>query len=167
MSILETSAFRVGLPDSPEGRFSVDVMRLAGLETALKETASAYLRIFRDEGLQDVRRILGISSAGETFGAILAYSEKKPMLWLRDLRTPSQRRITGVVQPGDSILLVDGLYNSETLLKAARIIEAEGGLVTDALVLIAGIGVPSDHIKTHFLLRLSEVVDYMHSKSSC
>jgi orotate phosphoribosyltransferase len=164
-SVLETSAIRVVAPDSPDRPFLIDVMKLAGTTRALKETANAYQYLFRAEKLQDTRRIAGVSPAGETFASLLSFLEKKPLLWLSAVRIPSQRRVAGVLQPGDSVLLVDGLYNYEIIADAAKTIEAEGGLVTDVLVLIAD-QVQPQQIRVHSLLAQSEIIEYIHSKGA-
>lgn len=167
--ILRMSAFQITTSESREAPYSIDLMKLAGSAQALKETARAYQLLFRAENLQETQRIAGISPAGETFAALLSYLEKKPLLWLGAVRTTPQRRITGLLQPGDSVLLVDGVHEPTILVEAARTVQAEGGLANDALVLIGNAQTGStteDLVKVHALLSVSEIIDYMASKGA-
>jgi orotate phosphoribosyltransferase len=48
-----------------------------------------------------------------------------------------ERKIEGILMPGNRVLLVDDLITTGlSLKKAATAIRAEGGVVTDALVLL-------------------------------
>ena len=68
----------------------------------------------------------------------------------------------GILLPGDRVLLVDDLITSGgSMLKAAEAVRAEGGVVTDAVVLLDreenGKGnLAKDGIKLHYLLTTSE-----------
>ncbi len=84
-------------------------------------------------------RIAAIPIAGTPFAALLAFRLNKPFLYTRqDLRLRGrERRVEGVLLPGDRVLLVDDLVTTgQSLLKAASAIRAEGGLVSDAFVLL-------------------------------
>ena len=84
-------------------------------------------------------RIGGIPIAGTPFAALLAFRLNKPLLYTRQnlqLRG-RERRVEGVLLPGDRVLLVDDLVTTgQSLLKAASAIRAEGGVVSDAFVLL-------------------------------
>lgn len=167
--ILRMSAFEVTASQPPEAPYSIDFMKLAGSALALKETARAYQLLFRAEGLQNIQRIAGVSPSGETFAALLSYLEKKPLLWLSAVATTPQRRIMGLLQPDDSVLLVDGVDEPTILAEAASIIQAEGGLANDAIVLIGSrqTGSTTGHaVKVHALLSVPEIVNYMASKGA-
>ena len=164
--IVKVSAFQeTGASTIP---YSFDLMKLAGAPQTLKQTTKAYQLLFRSENLHQVRRIAGVSPAGEAFAALLSYLEKKPLLWLSSMETTPHRRITGLLQPGDSVLLVDGIQAS-SLGEAAGIVRAEGGLVSDALVLISDshTGAKLERsLKVHSLLSVSEIIDYVASKGN-
>ena len=74
-----------------------------------------------------------------------------------------QRRIEGVLAPGNHVLLVDDLITTGlSLEKAAKAITAEGGIVIDSVVLIdrqeGGREKLEKHgIKLHALLNISEI----------
>ena len=81
----------------------------------------------------------GIPIDGTPFAALLAFRLNKPLLYTRQnlqLRG-RERRVEGVLLPGDRVLLVDDLVTTgQSLLKAASAIRAEGGVVSDAFVLL-------------------------------
>jgi orotate phosphoribosyltransferase len=84
-------------------------------------------------------RIAGIPIAGTPFAAILAFRLNKPFLHTRrNLRLRGrERRVEGVLNPGDRVLLVDDLVTTgRSLIKAASAIRTEGGVVSDAFVLL-------------------------------
>jgi orotate phosphoribosyltransferase len=70
---------------------------------------------------------------------VLAYLLHKPFLYVRqEMKSHGrERRIEGILYPGDKVLLVDDLVTSGgSLLNAVNAIVAEGGAVENALVLI-------------------------------
>jgi len=84
-------------------------------------------------------RVGAVPIAGTPFASIVAYRLKKPFLYTRqNLRLRGrERRVEGVLMPGDRVLLVDDLVTTGLSLKrAASFIKAEGGVVTDAFVLL-------------------------------
>jgi orotate phosphoribosyltransferase len=84
-------------------------------------------------------RIAGIPTAGIPFASVLAYLLNKPFLYVRkEAKTHGrERRVEGILHPGNKVLLVDDLVTSGgSLLNAAEAIASEGGVVEDSLVLI-------------------------------
>jgi orotate phosphoribosyltransferase len=95
---------------------------------------------------------------------------KKPFLYIRK-GVPlhgRQRRIEGILAPGNRILLVDDLVTTGlSLIKAAKAITAEGGVVTDAVVLIdrqegGKQKLQKDGIKLHAVLNITEIASNLH-----
>ena len=139
---------------------SMDMMKLAGSSKSLEVTARAYQALFRSAKLSKVNQIAGVSPAGETFGSILAYLEKKPILLIAETGSPPHRRPVGRFRPGDSVLLVDGVYDPEALNSTASVIVAGGGVVKNALALISNSKtktVRSNGITVHTLLSAAEI----------
>ena len=69
----------------------------------------------------------------------IAYSLKKPFLYVREGERfhGRRKRIEGMIVPGDRVLLIDDLATTGlSLEKAAKAITSEGGLVSDAVVLL-------------------------------
>jgi orotate phosphoribosyltransferase len=92
-----------------------------------------------DLGVESFDRVSGIPSAGIPFASMVAFRLNKPFLYTRHgvrLRG-RERRVEGVLMPGDRVLLIDDLVTTGlSLKKAASAIRAEGGIVTDAYVIL-------------------------------
>jgi orotate phosphoribosyltransferase len=85
------------------------------------------------------RRVAGIPTAGLPFASVLAYSLSKPLIYVRkEAKTHGrERRVEGILQSGDQVLLVDDLVTTGgSLIDAADAVRAEGGVVENALVLL-------------------------------
>jgi len=145
---------------------SMDVMKLAGSSKSLEVTARAYQALFRSAKLSKVDQIAGASPAGETFGSILAYLEKKPILLIAETGSPPHRRPVGRFRPGDSVLLVDGVYDPDALNNTASAVVAGGGVVKNALALISHSKTKiaqANGIKVHALLSVAEIIRHTRS----
>jgi len=146
---------------------AIDVMKLAGSSKSLEVTARAYQALFRSAKLSKVNQIAGVSPAGETFGAILAYLEKKPLLLIAETGSPPHKRPVGRFRPGDSVLLVDGVYDPETLTSTASAIVAGGGVVKNALALITDSKtktVKAKGVTVHALFSTAELTRHTESR---
>jgi orotate phosphoribosyltransferase len=118
-------------------------------------------------------RIAGIPIAGTPFAALLAFRLNKPLLYTRQnlqLRG-RERRVEGVLLPGDRVLLVDDLVTTgQSLLKAALAIRTEGGLVSDAFVLLdreegGHERLAKNGIKLHSVLMMGEAARILYELS--
>ena len=92
-----------------------------------------------DVKLNNCERIAGIPTAGIPIASVLAFSLHKPFIYIRkEVKSHGrERRIEGILHPGDRVLLVDDLITTgESFLSAAKTIRSEGGIVKDALILI-------------------------------
>jgi len=125
----------------------------------------------RDEvGENNFERIVGIPVAGIPFASMVAYRLRKPFLYTRKgVRLHGrQRRIEGILSPGDRILLIDDLITTGlSLRKAAKALTAEGGVVTDAVVLLdrkegGKETLGKEGIRLHSLLDVVEVANSLH-----
>jgi len=114
---------------------------------------------------QSFDRIAGIPVAGIPFASILASQLDKPLLYVRQgvrLRG-RERRVEGVLISGDRVLLVDDLITTGLSLRRTVIaIRSEGGIVTDAFVLLdreegGAQRLAENDVKIHSLFKISEV----------
>lgn len=90
-------------------------------------------------GAENFDRIAGVPTAGMAFASVIAYNFKKPFLYTRPkIKTHGrERRVEGVLMPGNRVLIVDDLITTgKSLLQAITAIRAEGGVVNDAVVLV-------------------------------
>jgi orotate phosphoribosyltransferase len=136
-------AFKFGAFRLTSGKMSpyyIDLRIVPSFPDAFREVCSVYADFVRDRvGAKSFERVAGIPVAGIPFAALIAYDMGKPFLYVRKgvRRHGRERRIEGVIAPGDRVLLVDDLVTTGlSLQKAARAVVAEGGLVRDAVVLL-------------------------------
>jgi orotate phosphoribosyltransferase len=121
-------------------------------------------------GLKNFDRIAGVPIAGLPFASQIAYSLKKPFLYARQgtKRRGRERRVEGILVSGDRVLLVDDLVTTGlTIKKAAQILRAEGGVITEAVAFLdreegAKETLEKNGIKLHTLLRISEVANTLY-----
>lgn len=125
-----------------------------------------YIRLINsDVGTENFDRIAGIPTAGIPFASIAAYQLKKPFLYIRTTERlhGRGRSVEGILLPGNEVLLMDDLVTKGgSILKAAEAVRAEGGVVTDAVVLMdreenGKQNLLEDGINLHYLLTTSEL----------
>ena len=127
-------------------------------------------KFYQELALKDVnetkfKRIAGIPTAGIPFASVLAFLLHKPFIYVRKgIKTYGrERRVEGILHPGDSVLLIDDLITSgKNLLSAAKAIRSEGGIVDDALILIdreegGRDALAREGINLHYLINITDV----------
>ena len=167
-------AFKFGAFRLTSGKMSpyyIDLRIVPSFPDAFREICSFYSGFIRDNvGTKNFERVAGIPVAGIPFAALIAFSLKKPFLYIRKgvRRHGRERRIEGVIAPGNRILLIDDLITTGlSLQKAAKTITAEGGVVTDASVLLdrqegGKEKLEKSGIKLHALLDITETANTLH-----
>ena len=123
-----------------------------------------------DIGTDGFDRIAGIPTAGISFSSIIAYHFKRPFIYFRptERQHGRGRKVEGILSPGDRIVLIDDLITSGgSILKGAEAVRAEGGVVTDAVVLLdreenGKENLVKDGIKLHYLLKISEAASKLY-----
>jgi orotate phosphoribosyltransferase len=167
-------AFKFGAFRLTSGKMSpyyIDLRIVPSFPDAFREICSVYADFIKNKvGTKNFERVAGIPVAGIPFAALIAYDLKKPFLYIRKgvRRHGRERRIEGVIAPGDHILLVDDLVTTGlSLQKAAKTIVAEGGLVTDAVVLLdrqegGKERLAKSGIIVHALLNITEIANTLH-----
>lgn len=151
--------------------YYIDLRIVPSFPDAFQKVTDFYVEFIKKEiGLENFQRIAGIPVTGIPFTSMIAYNLRKPFLYIRKgVRLHGrQRRIEGILAPGDRILLVDDLVTTGlSLRKAAKAIVAEGGVVTDAVVLLdrqegGKENLNKDKIKLHALLSISEIANDLY-----
>jgi orotate phosphoribosyltransferase len=151
--------------------YYIDLRIVPSFPDAFQKITNFYVDFIRDEiNVGNFERLAGIPVAGIPFTALIACNLKKPFLYIRKgVRLHGrQRRIEGILAPGDRILLVDDLITTGlSLRKAAKAITAEGGVVTDAVVLLdrqegGKENLGKDKINLHALLNISEIANNLY-----
>jgi orotate phosphoribosyltransferase len=167
-------AFKFGAFRLTSGKMSpyyIDLRIVPSFPDAFREINSFYVDFIKDKvGTKNFERVAGIPVAGIPFAALIAYDLKKPFLYIRKGARlhGRERRIEGVIAPGDRILLLDDLITTGlSLQSAAKAIIAEGGLVADAVVLLdrqegGKERLAKSGIRLHALLNITEIANTLH-----
>jgi orotate phosphoribosyltransferase len=151
--------------------YYIDLRVVPSFPDAFQKTCNFCMDFIRDEiGLENFERVAGIPIAGIPFTSIIAYNLQKPFLYIRKGMPlhGRQKRIEGILAPGNRILIIDDLITTGlSLTKAAKAVMAEGGVVSDAVVLIdrqegGRKKLEKNGIKLHALLNISEIANNLH-----
>ncbi len=141
--LIRINALRFGTFTLTSGKLSpyyVDLRVIPSFPGAFERIQKFYHELaLKDVKKTKFKRIAGIPTAGIPFASVLAFLLHKPFIYIRkDTKSHGrERRVEGILHPGDSILLIDDLITSgKNLLSAAEAIRSEGGIVDDALILI-------------------------------
>jgi orotate phosphoribosyltransferase len=167
-------ALKFGAFKLSSGRVSpyyIDLRIVPSFPDVFQRVCDLYVKLLeKDLGAENVNRIAGIPTAGVPFASAVAYLMKKPFVYIRPKvkMHGRERRVEGILMPGDSVLLIDDLITTGlSLRKAARAIKAEGGVVKDALVMLdreegGKERLLKDGIKLHYLLTAREAATKLH-----
>ena len=167
-------ALKFGVFKLTSGKISpyyIDLRIVPSFPDAFQEIRDFYVDFIKEEiGVQNFERVAGIPIAGMPFASLIAYNLKKPFLYIRKgVRIHGrERRIEGVLAPGDRVLLIDDLITTGlSLVKASKAIIAEGGVVSDAVVLLdreegGKEKLEENGVKVHALLSMGEIANKLH-----
>jgi len=151
--------------------YYIDLRIVPSFPDAFQRVCNLYIKLIQNElGTDSFDRIAGIPTAGIPFALVIAYQLRKPFLYIRPRPRlhGRERRIEGVIMPGNRVLLVDDLITTGlSLRKAAKAIRAEGGLVKDAVVLLdreegGRERLAKDNVTLHYLLTSTEAARKLH-----
>jgi orotate phosphoribosyltransferase len=151
--------------------YYIDLRVVPSFPDAFQKVCDFYVGFIRNDiGVKNFERMAGIPVAGIPFASLVAYSLQKPFLYVRKgVRLHGrQRRIEGILAPGDRVLLIDDLITTGlSLRKAAKALIAEGGVVTSAVVLLdreegGKEKLEKTGINLHALLTMSEISNKLY-----
>jgi len=172
--LVKIGALKFGTFKLTSGRISpyyIDFRIIPSFPDAFQRICNLYLNVIkRDLKVNEFERIAGIPTAGIPFASVIAYHLGKPFLYVRThVRLHGrERRVEGMVMPGDRVLLVDDLITTgRSLRRSAAAVRAEGGVVTDAVVLLdreegGRERLAKDDVALHYLLKVSEAADRLY-----
>jgi len=160
---LQFGAFK--LTSGKVSPYYIDLRIVPSFPEAFQRICDLYVKLIKsDIGANSFDRIAGIPTAGIPFASLTAYHLKKPFLYIRPTERlhGRERRVEGILLPGNRVLLMDDLITSGgSLRRAVEAIRTEGGVVTDAIVLLdreegGKENLVKDNVKLHYLLTTSE-----------
>jgi len=141
--LVRLGALKFGVFKLTSGKVSpyyIDLRLIPSHVEAFKKICDIYVQMLvEDIGLNSFDRIAGIPTAGIPFASVIAFRVEKPFLYVREEAKAHGmgRNIEGVLNSGDRVVLIDDLITTgRSILRAASIVRAEGGIVDRALVLI-------------------------------
>ena len=172
--LLKIDALKFGVFKLSSGKASpyyIDLRVVPSFPDAFREICDFYSNyITKEIGLKNFDRIAGVPIAGIPFASQVAYSLKKPFLYVP--KNPKmhgrERRVEGILVSGDKVLLLDDLVTTGlTLKKAAESVRAEGGIVTGAVAFLDREEngkqlLEKSNIKLHALLKISEIAKTLY-----
>lgn len=151
--------------------YYLDLRIVPSFPDAFRRICDLYIELIQsDVGADGFDRIAGIPTAGISFASIAAYHLKKPFIYVRttERQHGRGRSVEGILVPGNRVLLMDDLITKGgSILKAAESVRSEGGVVTDAVVLMdreenGKQNLAKDNINLHYLITTSELAQKMH-----
>jgi len=172
--LLKIGALKFGAFKLTSGKISpyyIDLRIVPSFPDAFREICDFYVKLIKNNvGIKKFKRMAGIPTAGMPFASVVAYNVDKPFLYTRPTqrRHGRERRVEGILMPGDKVLILDDLITSgKSLLKAAAAIRAEGGVINDAVVLIdreegGKEKLAKDNITLHYLLKAREAAKTLY-----
>jgi orotate phosphoribosyltransferase len=140
--LLKTGALKFGVFKLTSGKLSpyyIDLRVIPSFPKALRSIINLYKLILEEKIEKQIDKIVGIPTSGIPFAAILAYILDKPFIYVRGIQKTHgrEKRIEGILHPGENILIVDDLITSgKSIISTVEVLRSEGGKVKDALVLI-------------------------------
>jgi len=164
--LVKTGALKFGLFTLSGGKLSpyyLDLRILPSFPDAFQK--SVELLVENAKRILGVDKIAGIPIGGLPWASVLAFTLSKPLVYTRkDVKTHGrERKVEGVLSPGDRVLLIDDVIttgkNTTTALQSLR---GEGGVVEHALVLLDREEGGKSHLEAsgvelHSVVRISEV----------
>ena len=148
--------------------YYIDLRIVPSFPDAFREICHLYTNLINTTvGEKNFDRIAGVPTAGMGFASVIAYNFKKPFFYTRPrMKTHGrERRVEGILMPGNRVLIVDDLITTgKSLIQAVTVIRAEGGVVNDAVVLVnreegGKEKLASRDVALHYLLDASEAAD--------
>jgi orotate phosphoribosyltransferase len=140
--LMKMNALKIGTFKLSSGMLSpyyIDINLVLSDPSSFSKIIEIFIELIkRNKKLLNQKYLCGIPLAGLTFASVCAYKLNKPLIYIKKKeRHDRERIIEGILKVGSNVLLIDDFSSTgNTLISTIDIIRSEGGIVTDALVLI-------------------------------
>jgi orotate phosphoribosyltransferase len=167
----KTGALKFGAFKLSSGKVSpyyIDLRIIPSFPDSFQKICGFCVDFIKDQiGVDKFERVAGIPVAGIPFASVITYGLRKPFLYIRkgESLQGRERRIEGIIAPGDRVLLIDDLITTGlSLQKASKAIIAESGVINDAIVLLdrqegGKEKLAQNGAKLHALLNVTEIAE--------
>ena len=151
--------------------YYIDLRIVPSFPDAFRKICDLYTELIDTTvGTENFDRIAGVPTAGMAFASVVAYNFKKPFLYTRpQVKTHGrERRVEGILMPGNRVLIVDDLITTgKSLIQAVTAVRAEGGIVDEAVALVnreegGKEKLSNRNVTLHYLLDASEAADKLY-----
>jgi len=155
--------------------YYIDLRLIYSFPDAFQRILGFCTTFIREElGTEGFDRIAGIPIAGIPLASVVAHQLDKPLLYVRQATRlrGRKRRVEGVLVSGDRVLVLDDLITTGISMKrTVASIRSEGGIVTDAFVLLdreegGTKRLLENQVKIHSLFRLGRVVKKLYEMNT-
>jgi orotate phosphoribosyltransferase len=172
--LYKIGALRFGAFKLTSGKMSpyyIDLRVVPSFPDAFEQVCNIYIEMVRVHvGTDSFARIAGIPVSGLPFASVVAHELRKPLVIPRNVQKTHgrERKVEGVLNPGDTILIIDDLVTSaKSIIKAVESLRTEGGVVNDAVVLIdreegGRENLSKSNVHLHHLLKVGEAANTLH-----
>lgn len=126
------------LTSGKKSPFYIDLRITPSFPDVFDVMTNCYVELLR-EHQREIKRIVGVPTAGLPIATLVSYKMKMPLLYVRKEKREhgTKRNIEGILEKGDIVAIVDDLATTGGSIKeAARKIQEAGGIVKYAVVLI-------------------------------
>ena len=141
--LVKIGALRFGTFTLSSGKLSpyyIDMRIIPSFPEVFRKICSIYSRIIEEDlDLKSFDRFAGIPISAIPYASCLSFNLKKPLVLIRKevKEHGRQRRIEGVLIPGDKVLPVDDVITTGgSLINVVKALLHEGAVVEKALVLV-------------------------------
>jgi orotate phosphoribosyltransferase len=156
-------------PDAPLSPIYVDLRVLQSFPDALDAAVAALAELIRLRGLT-FACYAGIPLAATPLVTLLSHQTRIPMITPREAKTHgSSETVNGVFTPGETALVIDDVVSrAESKLEAIAVLEGNGLVVRDVVVLVdreqgGSVQLAAAGYRLHAVVQLSQLLEFWHS----
>lgn len=173
--LVRLGALQFGMFKLTSGKISpyyIDLRVIPSFPSVFKKVCDFYVKLLEEEvGVDNFDRVVGIPTAGIPFASIVAYLLDKPLLYVRKEEKihGRERRIEGVVKPGDRVVVLDDLITTgKSILNAVKALRGEGVVAENAVVLIDRMEggkekLEEDGVKLHSIASILDIAEVLNN----